>query len=131
MAERPPEKRKVTGSTPVPTTTGGPPIGAGLSRSALGLEPSGAGYRRVMVLLPPVQAGNGVASLLAVPIALAGGKHRGAHLLAGRSFVVGMLVVSTTGVGMVLLATDIFLFSISLFSGCLAASGWRNARGMA
>ena len=47
------------------------------------------------------------------------------HVAAG---VVAMLVVAVTGMAMVLLGADVFLGGISLFSGYLAASGWRDIR---
>lgn len=79
-----------------------------------------------MAVLLPLHVAAGVIALLSVPVALGAGKRQSLHVVAGTRFAVGMLVVAVTG--MVLLGADVFLTGISLFSGYLAASGWRDIR---
>ena len=85
-------------------------------------------YHRQMVMLLPIHVVAGVEALVPVSIALATAKRAGAHTRTRMVFAVAMMVVAVTGICMVLLGADVFLGGISLFSGYLAASGWRDIR---
>ena len=85
-------------------------------------------YHRQIVMLLPIHEVAGVVTLVPVSIALAKAKRAGAHPRTGMVFAVAMMVVAVTGICMVLLGADVFLGGISLFSGYLAASGWRDIR---
>ncbi len=84
----------------------------------------------VTVLLALHIAG-GVLALLSGAVAIGvqarGGPHR-AHVVAGRCFVIGMLMVVVAAVPLALVIHSTLLLLIAIFSGYLMLVGWRLAK---
>ena len=79
-------------------------------------------------LLLVIHIAGGGLSLSAPIAALAATKGMRWHILAGRAFVLGMLVVFVTAVPMTMLRPNAFLFGVALVSFYLALTGCLRAR---
>jgi hypothetical protein len=75
-----------------------------------------------------VHIAGGVLSLSAPLGALAAAKGTHWHVLAGRVFVLGMLVIFVTTLPMTMLKPNAFLFGVAFVSFYLALTGWSRAR---
>ena len=70
----------------------------------------------------------GVVVLLAPAGALATSKGSRWHIVAGRVFVLGMLVVFVTAVPITVIRPNVFLFGVAVVSFYFALTGWLRAR---
>ena len=68
-----------------------------------------------------------LAALVAVLVQARGRSHR-AHVVAGRLYVVGMIVVVATALPLSVLIDSTFLALVGVFSGYLMVTGWRFAK---
>ena len=70
----------------------------------------------------------GTVSLLAAALAVASGKGKKEHILAGRTYFWGMFSIFITAIPMSIISSNLFLFPVAIFSFYLAYAGMRFAR---
>ena len=70
----------------------------------------------------------GTVSLLAAAVAVASGKGKKEHILAGRTYFWGMFLIFITAIPMSIISSNLFLFPVAIFSFYLAYAGMRFAR---
>ena len=70
----------------------------------------------------------GTVSLLAAALAVASGKEKKEHILAGRTYFWGMFLIFITAIPMSIISSNLFLFPVAIFSFYLAYAGMRFAR---
>ena len=70
----------------------------------------------------------GTVSLLAAALAVASGKEKKEHILAGRTYFWGMFLIFITAIPMSIVSSNLFLFLVAIFSFYLAYAGMRFAR---
>ena len=70
----------------------------------------------------------GTVSLLAAALAVASGKEKKEHILAGRTHFWGMFLIFITAIPMSIISSNLFLFPVAIFSFYLAYAGMRFGR---
>tara|TARA_E500000075_G_C6829029_1_gene239356 strand:+ start:53 stop:661 length:609 start_codon:yes stop_codon:yes gene_type:complete len=70
----------------------------------------------------------GTVSLLAAALAVASGKGKKEHILAGRTYFWGMFSIFITAIPMSIISSNLFLFPVAIFSFYLAYAGMRFGR---
>ena len=70
----------------------------------------------------------GTVSLLAAALAVASGKEKKEHILAGRTYFWGMFLIFITAIPMSIISSNLFLFPVAIFSFYLAYAGMRFGR---
>lgn len=70
----------------------------------------------------------GTVSLLAAALAVASGKEKKEHILAGRTYFWGMFSIFITAIPMSIISSNLFLFPVAIFSFYLAYAGMRFGR---
>ena len=78
--------------------------------------------------LLPIHIIAGSVALIAAFLALLVAKGKKIHILAGRAYFLGMVVIFLTAIPMSIIKNNIFLFFIAIFSFYMAFSGIRFAR---
>ena len=82
----------------------------------------------VSAVLLAVHIGAGTLALLCAVVALVTAKGGRYHILAGRTYAIGMTVIFLTALPLAVLGSSIFLLLIAVFSFYLVFAGWRFAR---
>ena len=81
-----------------------------------------------MEILLPIHIASGSIALFSAALALSTEKGKKFHVLSGKSYFWGMVLIFLTAIPMSILKGNVFLFLIAIFSFYLAFSGIRFAR---
>ena len=81
-----------------------------------------------MEILFPIHIASGSIALLSAALALSTEKGKKFHVLSGKSYFWGMVLIFLTAIPMSIINSNVFLFLIAIFSFYLAFSGIRFAR---
>jgi len=79
-------------------------------------------------ILLPIHIASGSIALFSATLALSTEKGKKFHVLSGKSYFWGMVLIFLTAIPMSILNSNVFLFLIAIFSFYLAFSGMRFAR---
>ena len=82
----------------------------------------------MMEILLPIHIASGSIALFSAALALSTEKGKKFHVLSGKSYFWGMVLIFLTAIPMSILKGNVFLFLIAIFSFYLAFSGIRFAR---
>ena len=81
-----------------------------------------------MEILLPIHIASGSIALFSAALALSTEKGKKFHVLSGKSYFWGMVLIFLTAIPMSIINSNVFLFLIAIFSFYLAFSGMRFAR---
>ena len=82
----------------------------------------------VIEILLPIHITSGSIALFSAALAISSEKGKKIHVLSGKSYFWGMVLIFLTAIPMSIINSNVFLFLIAIFSFYLAFSGMRFAR---
>tara|TARA_B100000700_G_scaffold119268_1_gene134048 strand:+ start:329 stop:955 length:627 start_codon:yes stop_codon:yes gene_type:complete len=82
----------------------------------------------VIEILLPIHITSGSIALFSAALAISTEKGKKIHVLSGKSYFWGMVLIFLTAIPMSIINSNVFLFLIAIFSFYLAFSGMRFAR---
>jgi hypothetical protein len=82
----------------------------------------------VIEILLPIHIASGSIALFSAVLAISTEKGKKFHVLSGKSYFWGMVLIFLTAIPMSIINSNVFLFLIAIFSFYLAFSGMRFAR---